>query len=112
MPFFVAVLENAVGLLVAVWALPQVIPESISFTGDFWQLLLAGAIIGIINGILRPILRLLSLPLIVLTAGIFGFVLNIGLLWLADFFLPDLTINGVLPLAITTVILAIVHVIL
>ncbi|MBI4134345.1 MAG: phage holin family protein [Candidatus Terrybacteria bacterium] len=112
MPFFVTVLENAVGLLVAVWALPQVIPESISFTGDFWQLLVAGAVIGFINGIVRPALRLLSLPLLILTAGTFGFILNIGLLWLADYFLPDLAINGVLPLAITTMILAIVHVIL
>lgn len=112
MPFFGAILGNALGLLVAVWLLPQFLPGSITFTGNFFQLLLAGAIIGIINGFLRPLIRLLSLPLLLLTAGLFGVVINIVLLWLADYLLADLTIHGIVPLLITTIILAVVHVIL
>lgn len=112
MPFVATILGNAVGLLVAVWVLPQFLPGSIAWTGDFWQLLLAGGIIGLINAVLRPIFKFLSLPLILLTAGVFGFLINIGMLWLADYFIPQLSINGFVPLALTTAILAVVHVIL
>lgn len=112
MPFIATVIGNAIGLLVAVWALPQIIPGSITWTGDFWKLLIAGAIIGVLNGILRPILKLLSLPLIILTAGLFGFVINIAMVWVADLAIAELSINGFAPLALTTFILAIVHVIL
>jgi putative membrane protein len=112
MPFFVAVLGNAIGLLAAVWLLPKLWPGSIVWTGTIWELLIAGAVIGIINGILKPILKLLSLPLLFLTAGLFGIIINVGLIWLADLLLPDLTINGIPALFATTVILALVHLIL
>lgn len=112
MPFLIAILGNAFGLLVAVWLLPKWLPGSISFTGSVLELLLAGAVIGIVNGVLRPVIRLLSLPLIILTAGLFGILINIGLLWFADYLLPDLSINGIVPLLITTIILAAVHIIL
>ena len=107
--FLLPIPLNAFGLLFAVWILPQYIPDSITFTGDFPSLLLAGAVIGIINGILKPILHILAFPLIFLTGGIFSFVLNIGLLWLADYLLSDLTINGLIPLVLTSFILSFIH---
>lgn len=112
MPFLIAIVGNAIGLLVAVWLIPRFIPDGITFTGNFLQLLIAGAVIGIVNGILRPIIRLLSLPLLLVTAGLFGIIINLGLVWFADFLLDDLSIHGIVPLVLTTVILAVVHVIL
>jgi len=90
----------------------EIWPGSIEWFGDFWYLLLAGAVIGVINGIVKPILKLLSLPLIILTAGLFSTVINVGLVWFADYLLDGLTINGFLPLLATTVILTIIHIII
>jgi len=109
--FLLPIPLNVVGLLFAVWLIPNYIPGGILFTGDFISLLVAGAVIGIINGVLKPILKILSFPLIIITGGLFSLILTLGLLWLADYLLPDLAINGLIPLVITALILSFVHVI-
>jgi len=58
------------------------------------QLLVAGAIFGLLNLIVRPIALLLSLPALVLTLGLFYFVLNGLLLWAFSQFMPGYTVNG------------------
>jgi putative membrane protein len=65
----------------ALWAATRVVP-GIVFDGD-WRLLLAVALVfGVLNVALRPILILLTLPLFILTLGLFTFVLNAVMLWL------------------------------
>ena len=65
----------------ALWAATRLVP-GISFDGD-WRLLLAVALVfGVLNVALRPILILLTLPLFILTLGLFTFVLNAAMLWL------------------------------
>ncbi len=55
---------------------------------------LAAAILGILNTFLRPVLLLLTLPLTILTLGIFAFVLNALMLLLVAYFVPGLEIDG------------------
>jgi putative membrane protein len=65
----------------ALWAATQLV-SGISFDGD-WRLLLAVALVfGVLNAAVRPILMLLTLPLFILTLGLFTFVLNAVMLWL------------------------------
>jgi putative membrane protein len=65
----------------ALWAATRLVP-GISFDGD-WRLLLAVALVfGVLNVALRPILILLTLPLFIITLGLFTFVLNAVMLWL------------------------------
>jgi putative membrane protein len=68
---------NAVALIAAVGLVPRV-----GFHGEWWQLLIVAAIFGVINAYLRPIVKLLSLPLNLLTFGAVGFVINTALLLL------------------------------
>ncbi len=51
---------------------------------NFTTGILAALILGILNGILRPFLQLISLPLTLLTFGLFGFVINAVILWLTS----------------------------
>jgi putative membrane protein len=67
---------------VALYATAMVVP-GISFHGSIVSLLVAGAIFGLFNLIVRPIATILSLPFLVLTLGLFYFVLNGILLWIA-----------------------------
>ena len=65
----------------ALWAATRLVP-GIAFDGD-WRLLLAVALVfGVLNVAVRPILILLTLPLLLLTLGLFTFVLNALMLWL------------------------------
>lgn len=66
---------------VALWAAVALL-AGISYSGAWWGLLIVALIFGIINALVRPVLVLLSCPLIVLTLGLFIFILNAFLLWL------------------------------
>jgi putative membrane protein len=62
--------------------------------GRWGSLLLGAAVLGIANAIVKPVLTLITLPLILVTLGLFYFVLNIAMLALAEWIAPDFSING------------------
>jgi putative membrane protein len=70
-------LVNAIALVAAVRLVPGA-----QFTGDLWQLAAIAFIFGLINAYLRPLVRLLSLPLNLVFFGLVGFAINTGLLLL------------------------------
>jgi putative membrane protein len=56
--------------------------------------LIAGAVLGIINSIVRPVLVLLTLPVTILTLGLFYFVISAFCLWLTSWFLDGFEVGG------------------
>ncbi|MEW6002745.1 MAG: phage holin family protein [Nitrospirota bacterium] len=50
--------------------------DGITFTGQWWKMIIIGAIFGVINSIIKPLMKILALPLIVLTLGLFTLVIN------------------------------------
>lgn len=56
--------------------------ESIKYSGGLTFFITAGIIIGLLNSIVKPILRVMSIPFMVLTAGLFLIVINTLILWL------------------------------
>ena len=85
------------------------------FTGvriDGWKAYLIGAaVLGIANGIIKPIVALLTLPLIILTLGLFLLVINIAMLALAEWIAPDFSITGFWTYVGTIVIIWLVNVV-
>ena len=65
----------------ALWAATQFV-SGISFTGDIPRFLVVALVFGLLNALVRPILLLLSFPLLILTLGLFTFVLNALILML------------------------------
>jgi putative membrane protein len=65
----------------ALWAATRIVP-GISFDGDWRLLFVVALVFGVLNVAVRPILILLTLPLFILTLGLFTFVLNALMLWL------------------------------
>jgi putative membrane protein len=65
----------------ALWAATRLV-SGISFDGDGRLLLVVALVFGVLNAAVRPILMLLTLPLFILTLGLFTFVLNAVMLWL------------------------------
>ena len=79
---------NAVALLAVTWLLP-----TIEVSG-FGTALIAALVLGFINTLVRPVLAILTLPITVLTLGIFYLVLNGLLFWLASALLPGFRVAG------------------
>ena len=67
----IQILINAAALYVAVLIVPN-----LDFTGEWWKLLLVAAIFGLVNTFVRPILRIFTLPITILTLGLFLLVIN------------------------------------
>ncbi|MEX2546387.1 MAG: phage holin family protein [Chloroflexota bacterium] len=76
----IRVVINAVALIAAVYVVPGA-----TFTGDLWKLIVVAAIFGIVNAYLRPIVKLLSLPLTLLVFGLVGLIINTGMVLLTAF---------------------------
>jgi putative membrane protein len=86
-------LLNAAALWVAAALLP-----GLHFSGSIVQLLLVAAVFGVINSLLKPILTVLTCPLIVVTLGLFTLVINAVLLlvtgWVSERWDLGFTVSG------------------
>jgi putative membrane protein len=83
----------ALGINAAALWLADAIFTSVRIDG--WKSYVIGAaVLGIANGVLKPILAVLTLPLIILTLGFFLLVINIAMLALAEWIAPDFSITG------------------
>ncbi len=69
---------------------------------------IAAAILGIVNTFLRPVLLILTLPLTVLTLGIFAFVINAFMLLLVSYFVPQFKVDGFFSAFLGTLIISLV----
>jgi putative membrane protein len=94
---------NAVALLAT-----TVVP-GIQFGGGWISLFVAGAIFGIFNAVVRPVALILSIPFLIVTLGLFYFVLNGGLLWAASFLLPGYSVSGLVPGILGSLVISIVN---
>jgi len=77
---------------------------------NFVVALVAAVVIGLVNAFIRPILRLLTFPITLLSFGLFTFVINALTLWLASALTPGygFEIKGFLPALLGSIVLAIV----
>ena len=82
-------LLNALALLAVTYVMP-----SIQVTGFMWALI-AAVVLGLLNTLVKPILAILTLPITILTLGLFYLVLNGFMFWLASAFLPGFRVDGV-----------------
>ena len=77
-----------IALFILAWLLPNV-----SYSG--WPALIVFSIVfTLIQKILKPILKILLLPVNIVTLGFFSFVINVGLLWLATYLVPGFSIEA------------------
>jgi putative membrane protein len=97
---------NAIALYAAVAAVGDA-----SFAG-WTSLLLAAAVFGVVNTIVKPVVKLLSLPVIVLTVGIALFFINVLMLWLTDVIVDGIDFDGFIPLISGSVVIWLVNMVL
>jgi putative membrane protein len=76
---------------------------------SFPAALIAGAVIGAINGSIKPILSLLSLPITILSLGSFSLVISGFCFWLASIVVPGFTVNGLVAFILAPIILSLVN---
>jgi putative membrane protein len=94
---------NVLALVVADWAFDSFEIER------WWPIIWAGAILGLANAFLRPIVKILALPLIVITLGVAYLFVNMLMLLVTEWISPDLTIDGFWTYVGATIVVGLVN---
>lgn len=99
--FIVHLVVSALLLLLVAHFIPGITVNGFGFA------VLAALVLGVVNGIVRPILILLTLPITVLTMGLFLFVINALMLMLAAAIVPGFAVEGLVPALLGGLLLAV-----
>ncbi len=95
---------NTIALFVATWLL-----SGLSYGHDWWALLLAALVFTLANVYLKPLLTILSIPFIVVTLGIFYFLINVFMLYLTHWIVSSFTIASFWWAALAAIIVSAVN---
>ena len=95
---------NAVALYVAAWVV-----SGVTYGHQWWTLLIAAAVFTLVNMWIKPVLTILSLPFIIVTLGLFLFLLNILMLYITDWIVPDFDIRSFGAGALAAIIVTVVN---
>ncbi len=98
---------NALGLWIAFKLI-----DGFQFTGGLLEIALAAVVFALINWLMRPAVKLLFGPVILLTLGLFIVVINMGMLWLLDWITPSLVILDLTALFLGTLVIGLVNLLL
>lgn len=76
---------NVIVTAIAVWVAIQLLPDYLGWDGEPVQLIVLALVFGVVNGFIKPIVRLLALPIRLATLGLFGFVISVVLFLVVAF---------------------------
>ncbi|HLL60489.1 MAG TPA: phage holin family protein [Candidatus Nitrosocosmicus sp.] len=99
-------LASAVAIGITAYVLPGVDVVS------FGSALILALVLGIINVTLKPLLHIFTLPITILTLGLFGLVINAALILLASLIVPGFKVDGFLSALLFSIVLSVVNLVL
>lgn len=95
----------------SLWLADKFVP-GVEISGGMQSLLIIGSVLGLINFFIKPPLKTITLPLRIITLGLFGLVINMLIVWAADILFDELVISGLAPLFWTTLTFTVFNIIL
>lgn len=105
--FLIRLVVNAVALAAAAWLI-----GGVQLSPGLENLLVVALIFGLVNAFIKPVLKILSLPLIFLTLGLFTFVINALMLMLTAAFTVRLSVSGFGAALLGSIVISIVSLLL
>lgn len=106
MGLLISLLLNTLALIITAYIVPGFKVDS------FTSALLAAIVLGVINTFIKPILVLLTLPLTIITLGLFIFIVNAIVLRVTSLFVPGFMVDGWMPAILGAIVLSIASTVL
>ncbi len=103
--FLIRILGNSLAIYVATYLVPGFV-----INGGIREFLLAGVLLGILNFAIKPILKVISMPLIILTLGLWTIVINALMLWTVDYVFDFVTVRDLTALVWAAIMISIVNI--
>ena len=104
--FIIRIFGNSLALYSASWFVTGFV-----FIGGIKEYAVAGVVLGLLNLLVKPVLKMISLPVIILTLGLFTVVINALLLWAVDYIFDFIEISDIMTLVWATIVISIVNMI-
>ena len=102
MQFLLTWLATAISLLITAWIVPGLTITSVGAAA------IGAIILGLVNAMIKPVLILLTLPLTILTFGLFLLFVNAFTLGLVGYLTPGFSVNGFFPAILGAIVLSLV----
>ncbi len=102
MKLLIRLLINALAILLIAYLVPGV-----AVTG-FYTALIGAVVLGLLNLVIKPLILLLTLPITIITLGLFTFVINALLFWFVGTVVKGFSVEGFIPAFIGALILTVV----
>lgn len=106
MQIIVALVLNALALMATAYIVPGF------HVSSFTTALLAAVVLGVVNTFIKPVLALITLPITLITLGLFSFVVNAVVLFIVSAVVPGLTLDGWIPAILGSIVLSVVGTVL
>ena len=97
-------IANVAALSVAAYVI-----DEIDYSDDYWVLIAAALVFSLVNAFVKPVLKLLAAPLIVITLGLALFAINLLMLYVTDWLVPGLELGTFMAAVWATVIVTAVN---
>jgi putative membrane protein len=104
MSIIVRLAANVLALWLAAWLVP-----GFDVQATWQQYAIAGVALGLLNLIVKPIVKMIAFPLIILTLGLFSLAINGAILWAVDYYFVFIDIQTWTALALGTLVVSIVN---
>jgi putative membrane protein len=101
-------LARFVGNLAALWVASELF-DQMTYGDSFWVLVLAAVVFTVVNWIVKPVVAVLSIPLIIVTLGVAYFFVNVLMLLVTDWVVPDFEAGGFWTVVGATVVIWLVN---
>jgi len=98
-------------IAVASYFLPFIIISGNTIWDKFKIAFLAGLLLGLFNLLVKPIVKVLSLPINILTLGLFNIIINAGMLWIVDSIIKGLEIEGFWGYVLSSIVISIISIV-
>ncbi len=92
---------------VALWAAARWV-DGIDLTTDWVGILIVALLFGLVNALIRPVVKFFAFPLIILTLGLATFVINGAMLWLTAQLTANLSVRGLGPAIVGSLVISVV----
>ncbi len=103
----ISIIVNLIISSIVIFGVANVLPGV--HVVDFQTAIIVALVLGVINALLKPILLILTLPITILTLGLFSFVINALLILLVSNLIPGFTVEGFLWALIFGIVLSLVN---
>src|SRR3989338_8171054 len=107
MNILLSILGNSLGLYFAQYSI-----ENFAFSGGYQNYLTAGLFLAVLNFTLKPIIKFISAPIILISLGLFIIVINALMLWITDYIFMFMDIGTLTALVLSTIIIGFINLII